>query len=251
MPTQEEAMSCTVIIPAYNLSGLRLRNFNFTLQRIKASQPDAIVVVYQSFGEKFPVQKEKGIRYLHVESKSDLIEKSKLINIGVMNSRTNFIWMNDADIVLPFSHVLARLNDDMKFIQPFRRFIHLNEKDTECYIENKEVTIEKTEFIEGFGAGSFVANRKEFMRIGGMDERYIGWGFEDMEFSARVSVFSEAQKMMGLVGVHLYHEPDPSSLKASSNAVNSRLYQKAKKDLKWMSKQYLKTIKSPFVNHMN
>ena len=240
-------MSCTIIIPTYRLSGLRLRNFNFTLDRILAAKPDGVIVVYQ--GSKFPLDKIKGVRYLLMDSDSEMVEKSRMINIGVMNSKTQFIWMNDADIVLPFGDVLVRLNDNIKFLQPFKRFVHLNKQDTQKFIENKEVTIEKTEFIEGFGAGSFVADRVEFMRIGGMDERYVGWGFEDMEFSARVSAFSDAQKMNKITGVHLYHEPEDSNLRNSSNAVNSRLYQKAKSDIRWLPKQYQKTIKSPFIEN--
>jgi len=243
-------MMIGIVIPFLNSSIDRLDNLYFILQVLKESPIKEIIVVEQ-VKDISQIKLDSNFNHIIVKSDSSHIEKSKLINIGVQNLQADYLWMNDVDICHQnkFSKVLDHLDEDHIFIKPFKKFILLTKEQTDEFKQNGKLKISGTKkVLNGPCAGSFIFRKNEFIKIGGMDERYIGWGFEDMEFADRAKKIYPLVEYSDLTGIHLYHEP-AKRFSAISNK-NANIYSKAIMQIKKNVFKQIRNIKSPFNNRI-
>ena len=244
-------MTVGIVIPFLNSSPDRLDNLYFILKVLKESPIKEIIVVEQVI-DKSLIKLDSRFNHILVKSEYTHIEKSRLINIGIQNLQANFLWMNDVDICHQdkFTKVLDCLRDDHIFIKPFKKFILLTKEQTDEFKQNRKLKISGTRIVlNGSGAGSFIFRKKEFIEIGGMDERYIGWGFEDMEFADRAGRIYPLVEYSNLIGIHLYHEPSRRFSTVSNR--NADTYSKALQQIEKNVFKYIRDIKSPFNNRIN
>ncbi|NJL70082.1 MAG: hypothetical protein HC888_00100 [Candidatus Competibacteraceae bacterium] len=188
-----------------------------------------------------------GVDTIYVPSPYDTIEKSRLINIGASRVKTPYFWMNDADIVVPFQEAIGQVNHRSPFYLPYRFFIYLDEEETTEYISKGTVRTKRTETNMQAFAGGFIANKDEFMKLGGMDEKYVGWGYEDTELAERVQRFSRYEILDALIGAHLYHNPSHGDMEGRAEA-NRGTFIRNRPLLKMNVERYFGKIKSPFIN---
>jgi GT2 family glycosyltransferase len=237
----------SLIIPIFNLAGDRLRNFQFTLARAVTSPFEEIIVVEQlkTGGESTCCNLPAGVRYITVYSNEDGIEKSKLINTGIVSARGDYIWVNDADVYCPFNQIIDAIRPYHIVIQPFKYFVKIDSQETVDFIAKRKVTTQSS-YMDALCAGSFIVRRNEFIKIRGMDERYIGWGYEDMEVSLRLQSAFPVETFSTFRGVHLYH---PKELGKNNQAYTSRnleLYVEAKRVANEDVFEQINRISSPF-----
>jgi len=201
-------MSIGIVVPIFNMHGDRLRNLNFNLDRMLHAGVDEIIVVEQVTAESPPRPSFRdGVHHIMVISSSVQVEKSRLINIGAGRLKTDFLWMNDADIYAPFSKIAEKVRPDHIFIKPFSNFAKFNQEQTEEFLSKRKIHASAGR-MKGVGAGAFIFRLAEFKKLRGMDERYTGWGFEDMEFALRAAALYPPTVFHEFVGVHLYHSPE-------------------------------------------
>ena len=184
-------MACkdvTIVIPVFQLENkkLRLRNFDCIIRYYKNADIP-VFVVEQSPEYKTYVREliasfgESNITYLQYPSESQQIQKTKLINYAASRIETKYLWLVDSDAFINYKKVLKEL-DDQDLVKPFDYVIRLNEEETQHFIDTKEIIIKKDSkhvITEIFGPLSFIIKKSIFDDIGGMDENFTGWGWEE------------------------------------------------------------------------
>lgn len=218
MTYQDKLSKLTFLIPIFNLKDERLENFKFVLSKIK-EVTDNILVVEQVWNKKEHSEASKftkliGVKYLPVKIDDIHIHKSKLINVGTNKIQTEFVWVNDSDCYLKFKKVISQLELTHSFIQPYQQARFLQKPQSELLLRGQSVDIEYNySHLENrsgclYGALSFIFNKKEFISVGMLDERFIGWGYEDTELCYRIIHKNYNIKIeAGIYGIHLYHPP--------------------------------------------
>jgi hypothetical protein len=124
--------------------------------------------------------------------------KSWGLNVGFRHGQGAWLAFADADVVLgnALREALDQLGSGCQVIKPYRRLVDLDETES--------VRVRRGEFDfvpdrpgaapnrEGMGerivfaGGVFLIARAAFVRLGGWDERFRGWGGEDDAMSYRI-----------------------------------------------------------------
>lgn len=215
----------TLLIPIFNLKNERYENFKYVLSKIKEVTDNILVV--EQVKDKRPTKSKKyteslEVDYLPVLINDDSIHKSKLINIGTDNIQTEFVWVNDSDCYLKFQKVIDQLDFRHNFIQPYDVGKYISKEETEKIFNGESVQIEfaysklketgrhitpgTLYYVSMYGALSFLYKKKAFYEIGGMNEKYTGWGLEDNSLCMRMFEYKDSKlDIINLSGIHLYH----------------------------------------------
>lgn len=201
----------TFIIPVFNLKTHRINNLKFILPYILNTKC-RVLVVEQIDGDKSNIseilKKIEGVEHLFFNTSEKRFHKTGLINWAVVHHvKTKYAWINDVDYYMKFQSVLDS-DWNEKFIQPYSIAKKLSEIDSNNLLSGKSINVDYSEmssqYISMYGALSFIFDVNEFTKNRGMDESVYGWGYEDMEFSARIKKKYEIQKIE-LRGIHLWH----------------------------------------------
>lgn len=208
----------TIVIPFLRSNLERFINLKFILDSLSSANINNILVVEQKINkysiEKFLNKFYPKVQYIDCNLDIDLINKSKLVNIGVEYSKTKYIWQLDSDVVLKWNKVLESIPESVDVIKPFKYIIKLNKIETAEYIKNSKIIIkkgEKRETVHKFGPLSFIIKKEIYLEESGMDERFEGWGWEDIAFANKIEKKYEVHECDDIIGAHLYHPPAPSN----------------------------------------
>lgn len=153
--------------------------------------------------------------------------KSVAINNAVAKSRGDVLVLVDADGYLPAEHVMhcvteirhARERGHKLWFVPYRRFYRLTNEATlrilnsnprrphEFPTEMDEHIIKGTDptVAHWHGAVIQILPREAFETVGGWDERFRGWGSEDMSAMRAVDVLYGLHKTLPVRVMHLWH----------------------------------------------
>jgi hypothetical protein len=125
--------------------------------------------------------------------------KSWGLNVGFRLSRHPWLVFADADIVLgdALPAALDYLARGAQAVKPYRRLLDLDEADSARlrggdfdWIPDRDSGAPRNREGEGeyivFAGGVFLITRAAFVRVGGWDERFRGWGGEDDAMSYRL-----------------------------------------------------------------
>lgn len=196
----------TVIVPVYNLTGERYRNFWFIFCRLCAEGLPLIVI--EQCHKRPRLAFPSGVKHIVYRSSADKIEKSKLINEAVKHVETEYVWVNDADVWTKYSQAIKFLQEhpETDALKPFRHFVKLDPESSDLFINEGKVGVgsSKQEKIGDYGAGSFII-RKSIIEASPMSEEFVGWGFEDIEWGRKIAHEYDIA-ICNCVGAHLYHD---------------------------------------------
>lgn len=165
--------------------------------------------------------------YKHIFDKSiGSFPKSRLINLGVKACPDDStIILHDADVLIPNNYLnqvatlvangyeSGHLIRDCYFLKQAyspaatsydiaaARFSHRTYADMHVRIFKKA----PYRFYQGISGLSVFFTKKAFCRVGGMDELYTGWGYEDVDIYERLSNYSKFSDNRVITAFHLYH----------------------------------------------
>ena len=159
--------------------------------------------------------------------------RSHAINDGVSKSNGDIIIISDADLILDKQYFLEAINLSYDFVIPFGQVMDLSKNICESiltsYILPSVMPKGQIRDMRGerFAGGIQVITRELFDKVGGYDERFIGWGWEDSHFCWKILAQSPEQYLMIDEGIayHLWHEH------GKLNWNNYHLAQSLKKEL--------------------
>ena len=225
MTYKEKLDKFTFLVPIFKLEGDRLENFKFVLSKLVETEANILVVEQVKDKRKKTIPKELckkvNVEYLPVKVNDTHIHKSKLINIGTDHIKTEFVWVNDSDCYIKFREAISIIDFRYNFIQPYKVGKYLEEEESIKIRNNEEVDInfkyreyrENPMIVPGtlhyvgmYGALSFLYSKDHFLNIGKMDEKYIGWGWEDNDLCMRMSLYNGSKfNILNLYSIHLHH----------------------------------------------
>lgn len=170
-----------------------------------------IIIVEQDNAAHFKAQIVQPVRHYLAgnRKKNQPFNKSVAINMGVAKSSHNHIILQDADIILPWNYTSKM----MKMLRTYEsahmgaNVVYLNAEDSrELYTSKTLSNIDNGErAVSYFEGGSLGCRKNAFIRIGGFNEDFEGYGVEDCDFYDRLSKRTHFESDRTEVFLHLWH----------------------------------------------
>lgn len=185
-------MNVGLVIPIFNLCKNRLRNLAFNLNHLSTTDLVRDVIVLEQYSEHSNslevVDRFPNVNHIVFDLGKKTFNKSKLLNRYAETTKYDFIWMLDVDVYIDINYVLSQLPPNVKLVRPFELIQSLNKKETEHLFKTNLISIteSKRETNNAFGKYSFIIETNLLNVIGGYDEDYEGWGFQDLDLIKRI-----------------------------------------------------------------
>ena len=214
-----------LLYPVANLTDKRLDIFKKSILSVDTSLFRICIADSGSF-PSIPFDKNNIFNYGWYPEEG-LFNKSKLINLGVKNLiKSSVFIVCDADVV----------------------FLDNQENMT---IDNKEYILAKPKILcdfkenwlieHSYGIGKcFITNQITFNTIGGFDENYMGYGYEDVDFAASYYILKkEPYEFINTLAIHIDYQQENSTDMYQENNDRNKYYF----DMKFKKyKPFLETI---------
>lgn len=199
----------SIIIPFSSNNAIRKRNFKWLLRHLKHELPDAEIIIGKS--------------------KSQVFCKGEALNDAVDQSHGKVLVLLDADALISadvIKHCSKRILEELKYghklwYVPYRRLYRLTKEITEKivnsnpkypvhipepipleWIENQGDT---SKYGHHYGAMCMIFPREAYEAIGCFDERFQGWGGEDISFLKTFDMLWGKYKTTNTPIYHLHH----------------------------------------------
>jgi GT2 family glycosyltransferase len=183
------------------------------------------IVIEQDSRPRIEKELPDWVRYFFQEAVSgkEDYNRSAAFNLGARHAQGDTLLLHDNDMIVPSDYCLkirdlSRLGYEAINIKRF--VFYLNQNDSRRIMDSIECLKDCTPVyvVQNLEAGGSVAiNKDAYFSVGGMDERFIGWGGEDNEFWERCGQLK--RWIWGFAPIiHLWHESQP--LKLEKNNLN-------------------------------
>lgn len=194
----------SIVIPIRGLD--RQKNVEYCLSRLLMQnvEPLEIIVVEEDYKEQIRLDrfcKDKRVRKIYVRSGTTPFNKSIAINVGVINAKYEKILMNDADIVLPknYCYEIDKILNEYESVFLAKTIYNVN------LIQNS-IVFAGTKRTDHFSGGSIGFTKAAFEKIGGMCEKFYGYGSEDCEFWQRIQAVTKLHEKREKNILHINHK---------------------------------------------
>lgn len=129
-------------------------------------------------------------------------------NRGVDQTDADIVVILDADVIVPPYYLTTAVRDaerDGGVHYPYRDVIYLDEQGSQNLLRSRAIRPAHIKLRErnAYG-GCIVVRREDYLRIGGFDETFEGYGYEDLEFFRRASSTIGVKRGVGEAH-HLWH----------------------------------------------
>ena len=155
------------------------------------------------------VCKENNFKYVYIDTRDRYFSLARARNKGVQIANGKYVLIEDVDI-LPYIGYYDDIVDEINLFELDKKTedfivipcIYLSEKISYNYIKDnskmyakkiiqKYLEYDINYFENGIPAGSIIVmSRHHYLSIGGQNEEFNRWGFEDHEFAERLMLFS-------------------------------------------------------------
>lgn len=188
-------VSVSCIIPFRSSDPHREELLDMTYGRIMSYFPEWEVIIGDNEGQEF--------------------SRSAARNAGASFASGEMLVFCDADTIWnpeQLEMALQVVHDSDSWCLPYTMYYNLNELATEAILQCDEYDLlvepEEEEYDHALDyviSGTLVLPRFAYDAVGGYDERFIGWGYEDDAFSiALTNLVGHVQRVEGFV-CHLWH----------------------------------------------
>ena len=204
-------MNIGLVIPIYNLKLDRFLNFKFILSRLRLSTIENINVIEQhspNTNVSDIIRLFGKVNYKRYNFNNDTFNKSKLLNTFFNNVSYDYVWMLDADVFMDYDYVINNLPHEFDFIRPFSQILKLNKYNTQTIRNTSKVEINNNDctFNNYFGKFSYIVRRDKFSEVGGYNENFQGWGFQDLNLFNKINKKNNKISYTDNNAFHLYHK---------------------------------------------
>lgn len=158
---------------------------------------------------------ETGFQKTHLENMHlPNMMKPVQLNHGVKMAQSDILVVLDSDRILPpgyFQKVLGSIEEDDMVTTRFMRKLTRPAADIDIIEEkysfyDEERSISNRAYSRSAFSGNIVLYKKQYEKAGGMDESYVGYGFEDADMTARLTSVGVRPHYRPELELHLYHE---------------------------------------------
>lgn len=157
----------------------------------------------ENFSQRFP--ENTNLSVLKLNAEGWLFNKSEALNYALQKSTGEYFLVADVDLIFPshFLDTIAKKVSNGQFLN--YRCIYLN-KD-----QNYDSKLDYSKLIhsDDTGVGLICAPREVLLDIGGYNEFYKMWGFEDLEMHRRLLVKGLKHQWIEVDQLQVYHQWHP------------------------------------------
>lgn len=185
--------------------------------------------------------------HAHLHSGWEIVEgdtpgqwnKPRAVNGAVERSTGDVLIIADADVI-PDPVALERATTEGTWVAPFDPVYRLHRSASQQVLESwpthrlkdpadwiPEADLARRVYHGTPGGGVVVLPRETFDLVGGMDERFIGWGGEDVAFGWALGALAGPAVQYDAPLIHLWHRPQDKTgwMPDASQALNFRYRQ--------------------------
>lgn len=153
--------------------------------------------------------------YTFVSDAAPVFHRTRYINRLLHMADTDIVAVWDTDVLLAYGQILEaaeRVCDGCTLACPYNGQVVMLKKQLSGYVR-KSLDLEylrclRLHPITGrrFCGGAYLVHRERYLQCGGENERFTGWGPEDMERMHRVRILGHRVEWTGSGQLyHLYH----------------------------------------------
>jgi len=208
---QKPPAPVSVIIPVRGID--RKESLAFVVSSLVASSGSESEVLVCEHDNQPKLQRDwpSGVRHVFVPARKDeAFNKSKAMNAGALAARHAILLFHDADVWPSADYVATcvsrMLAGHYEAVHPIR-FLFMLDPERTRYVIRKGSLGEVARLAHAQqnnpGLSNFIV-RDAYYRIGGHDERFVSWGWEDVEFMDRMKTCAMHPGAF-LPAVHLWH----------------------------------------------
>lgn len=139
---------------------------------------------------------EHGFRIVTADSNHEMFNVSASRNAAVAVSRTSTIIVADADTIPDLHALHTALDDPNGVVYPFDAYRYLLPEALTA--PDLNVAPFEREYRASVG-GLLVTTQETFWHIGGFDEGFLNWGYEDNAFQLTAQTLSQVRRVPGIV----------------------------------------------------
>lgn len=200
----------------------RTRNLAFCIKSISICKPRPNLLLID-FANADPLIMFKKtypwIDVLRVDRKVEVFHKARALNIGIRHAKSTYICLTDADQIFHpnfFGEVRRELNVPNTFVMCDTVFLldlpsNIGVSNYTAAVYNRLYELGKRAHKRPHGEGCCNAVVRDWLlKVHGLDERYIGWGYEDKDLVARANFSNHRMVRVeeSTSMVHLPHSRD-------------------------------------------
>ncbi len=224
-----EMSRVSVLVPFRDSDGTRTRLWDFVRERLERLYPEAEIVVASDDG-------------------TDPFHKTLALNRAAHEATGDVFVLYDSDTLVDIQALREMVGavqaEPMRWAQPYTQKIKLNEAATEAVLSagpgwNGTLNWRSYGRMEGNssfpGAPPIVISRQAWQAVHGMDERFRGWGQEDVALSYALTVLcGRMSRKTRAEAYHLRHQ----RIGVSGNDLWPGQDEESKKYNIWLQSQY-------------
>ena len=191
---------------------------------IQMAGPDSEVLLCEhDVSPNYDRQWPRGIRPVFIPAKEgEAFNKSRAMNAGARAARCSLLLFHDLDMFPPPDYLfqtLEKISRGWDAVRPIRFLFLLDERSSQTVMQTGGMQdLKKIEQVkQNFPGLSTAILRDTYLELGGHDERFVGWGGEDLEFLDRLQT-CKLYPGSFLPAIHLWHPPAEQKHNRHGNA---------------------------------
>lgn len=214
----------TFVIPIRVDSKERERNLDILLKSLAFMEKVHILVAEGDDKRRYYLKKDyPNVKYYFYEDPDPVFYRTKYLNRLLEMAETEIVGIWDTDVVIPEEQIkeaIKAVRDGSAVMSfPFDgRFCMLAPEGTDIYLKNrsiaalqKAVELWSMPYGEYSVGGAFLVNRRIYLKCGGENEHFYGWGPEDAERVKRMEILGMPVFRSEGPLFHLFHPRNANS----------------------------------------
>ena len=253
----------TFVIPVRIDSSERRENLDVVLDQLSKRKRSKIIVLEADNDSKYRVPGNcPNVTYRFVKDDNPIFYRTKYLNELLREADTSIVGIWDTDVIVPNDQIDCSIADirNGKAVMSFPYDGHFNMcsmEDSFVFRDNRLIEFLKGKkhsdcFIHSVG-GAFLVHKDRYLKAGGENEHFYGWGMEDMERVKRMEIVGLPVSRAGGALYHLFHYRYENS-----RFYSSRLEEESREEFlkvcsmsKYQLKDYIQTWRDVALEYEN
>ena len=208
----------TIVIPVRIDCQEREENLHAVLHSLLRSTSASILIIEADTEQRYFLKEQNDrLNYIFIHDNNQIFHRTRYLNKLLNLSKTNIVGIWDSDVIIKTAQIREAVNavkNGVTLCYPYDgRFLFLNPEQSIC-IKNDTVSFLRDENSDKIKAyrmgrpsvgGAFVVAKQRYLKAGGENENFYGWGPEDAERYKRMEILNEAVGRVQGPFFHLYH----------------------------------------------
>lgn len=215
-------LDLTFVIPIRIDSEERMRNLRYVVKYL--NNLNCKIIILEADFEQKVIEKDfecANLEYHYIRDNNKCFYRTHYINQLLKMAKTKVVSVWDADLIVAKEQIFEAyyniVEKNCLMTYPYNGdFVFMNPNMTNRFIERNNCTYysdTKFDYVEkNFCGGAFFVNRENYLSCGGENERFVGWGPEDVERLKRITILGEDVKWTTSGrAYHLFHPRNRNS----------------------------------------